>query len=323
LGQFAARFNEYKSQQDQLSAIETAHQDASKRLAKLDATEGSRMPTIKVLEAATTPQQPWRPLYWRDTVLSLGASLALALLAMWLVELFNRSEPQPTVILVQPQAGVSPYAVAPHALHGQRAAAMPLEAASPALLPRQPTFSRELDQDEVAALARSSDDDSRLVVLLLLSGVSLDEALALRGSDVDPGRGLIHVGGDSERDVALPEPLHALLAVRATAVLPEHLLLGHPDRPATRDTVRAQILSAAHDAGIEDVIDVNADCLRHTYVAFLVRQGIRFADLTRIVGHLPAEVLGAYSALSPRGSRLPREAINVAYPAFPPRQPVG
>ena len=110
VGQFTARFNEYKSQQDQLNAIETAYQDASKRLAKLDATESSRMPTIKVLEAAATPQQPWRPLYWRDTVLSLGASLALALLAMWLVELFNRSEPQPTVILVQPQSGVLPYA---------------------------------------------------------------------------------------------------------------------------------------------------------------------------------------------------------------------
>ena len=135
--------------------------------------------------------------------------------------------------------------------------------------------------------------------------------------------GLIHVGGESERDVALAEPLRALLAVRTTAASPENCFLGHQDRPATRDTVRAQILSAAHDAGIEGVIDVTSDCLRHTYVAFLVRQGIRFADLTRIVGHLPAEVLGAYSALSPPGSRLPREAINVVYPASPPRQPVG
>jgi polysaccharide biosynthesis transport protein len=322
MGQFTARFNEYKSQQEQLDAIETAYQDASKRLAKLGATESSRMPTIKVLEAAAKPQQPWRPLYWRDTVLSIGASLALALLAMWLVELFNRSEPQPTTILVQAQPGVLPYGAIPHALRGQSAAAMRLEASSPALLAQQPTFPRELDQHEVAALVQASDDDSRLVVLLLLSGISLDEALALRGSGVDLGLELIHVGGESERDVALPEPLRALLAVRTTAVSAEQLLLGHQDRPATRDTVRAQILAAAHDAGIEGVIDVTTDCLRHTYVAFLVRQGIRFSDLTRIVGHLPAEVLGAYSALSPRGSRFSREAINVVYPASPPRQPV-
>jgi succinoglycan biosynthesis transport protein ExoP len=304
VGQFTARFNEYKSLQDQLNAIETAYQDASKRLAKREATESSRMPTIRVLEAAATPQQPWRPLYWRDTVLSLGASLALAMLTMWLVELFNRSEPQPTVVLVQPQPGTVPYGATPHALRGHGADAIPLEATSPALLPQQPTFPRELGQDEVAALAQASDDDSRLVVLLLVSGISLDEALALRGSDVDLALGVIHVGGESARDVVLPETLRALLGVRAM----EH-------SPA--------LLSAAHDAGIEDVVDVTSDCLRHTYVAFLVRQGIRFADLTRVVGHLPAEVLGAYSALSPRGSRLPREAINVVYPTSPPRQPAG
>jgi len=321
VGQFTARFNEYKSQQEQLNAIETAYQDATKRLATLTATERTRMPAIKLLEAAATPREPWRPLYWRDTALCLGASLALALLAMWLVELFNRSEPQPTMLLVQPRAAALPYAGTARALRDQGAAAMALEGTSPALLPGRPAFPRELDQDEAAALAATSADDGQLVVLLLLCGISLDEALALRRSDVDLAQGVIHVGGDSGRDVALTGPLRALLGPRATAASQE-LLLGHPDHPATTDTVKAQILSAAHDAGIADVIDVTSDSLRHTYVAFLVRQGIRFADLTQIVGHLPAEVLGAYSTLSPPGSRLPRDAINVVYPTSP-RQSIG
>jgi integrase len=210
----------------------------------------------------------------------------------------------------------------PYALRAQGAEPIHLEATSPALLAQQPTFPRELNPDEVAALVQASDDDTRLAVLLLVSGISLDEALALRGSDVDLAGGVLRVGGESGRDVPLPENLRALLAVRTVPASPG-LLLGHPDRPATHDTVGAQILSAAHDAGIENVVDVSSDGLRHTYVAFLVRQGIRFADLTRIVGRLPAEVLGAYSALSPRGSRLPREAINVVYPTSPPGQPVG
>ena len=101
-GQFATRFNEYKSRQEELGELETAYRDAVQRRAKLEASERARTPTTKVLEAATTPQQPWRPLYWRDTALSIGGSLVLALLAMWLVELFNRSEPRPAVVLVQP-----------------------------------------------------------------------------------------------------------------------------------------------------------------------------------------------------------------------------
>ena len=56
--------------------------------------------------------------------------------------------------------------------------------------------------------------------------------------------------------------------------------------------------------------------LRHTYIAFLVRQGIRFADLARIVGKLPGALLAAYSGLAPEGARMTLEAINVAFPSL-------
>ena len=319
LGQFAARLNEYKSQQDQLTAVETAYQDASRRLAKLDATVRAHTTTLKLLDPASTPQQPWRPNYWRDTGVCLGASLVLALLAMGLVELFNRPEPRPGVVVLQAQSGGLPGVPVQNALGWQEASAIPLAARAPALLPQPPTFPRELSQDEVASLVQGSDDDSRLAVLLLLSGVSPDEALALRWSDVDVAGNRIHVGGGAARDVAMHDSLHALLAARAAAARSE-FVLGQQDRPVSRDTVNAQLLCGAHDAGIENAIDVTPDCLRHTYVAFLVRQGIRFADLTRLVGQLPAEVLGAYSTLSPTGSRVPQEAIDVVFPAFRSRE---
>jgi len=313
LGQFTTRFNEYKSQQEQLNAIETAYQDASRRLAKQEATVRARTPALKVLEGAGTPQEPWRPNYWRDTAITLVGSLVLALLAMWLVELFNRTEPRPSVVVLQPQSSVLTEAAA-HALGWQGAAAVPLEARAPALLPGQATLPRELDENEVAALVTASDDDSRLAILLLLSGIDLDEALALRWSDVDLAGNRIRIGGGSPRDVMVPESLRALLAARAPAPPGSDAVLGDPDRPASRDTVNAQLLCGAHDAGIENAVEVTPECLRHTYVAFLVRQGIRFADLTRLVGHLPAEVLGAYSALSPGGPRVPGAAINVVFP---------
>ena len=142
--QFNARFNEYKSRQDELDELETAYRDAVQRRAKLEASERARTPTTKVLEAATTPQEPWRPLYWRDTAFSFGGSLALALLAMWLVELLNRPEPQPAVVLIQPQPEALRYEAPPHALANGSAAAMSLEVTEPTLLPRQSTFPREL-----------------------------------------------------------------------------------------------------------------------------------------------------------------------------------
>ena len=56
--------------------------------------------------------------------------------------------------------------------------------------------------------------------------------------------------------------------------------------------------------------------LRHTYVAFLVRQGIRFADLARLVGPIPPEELAAYGALAPTGPRVAIDAIERVLPAL-------
>jgi polysaccharide biosynthesis transport protein len=314
-GQFATRFNEYKSRQDELGELETAYRDAVQRRAKLEASERARTPTTKVLEAATTPLQPWRPLYWRDTALSIGGSLALALLAMWLVELFNRSEPQPAVVLIQPQGGRLPYDAAPQMLPGQNTPSGALEAQTPGLLPQPPTFPRELSDTEIAALLRASDDDCRLAILLLMSGVTTDEAVKLRWSDVALPRGFVHVGGDSARNVTLSEASCRLLAVRPKAATGSTLLLGQSVHPMTRDNMDAQILCAAHDAGIDGAAQITSDALRHTYVAFLVRQGIRFGDLVQLVGPMPAELLGMYSLLSPPGSKVARQDIHVEHPA--------
>jgi len=310
-----ARFNEYKSIQDALAELEKAYRDAVQQRARLDASERARMPSTRVLEAATAPQQAWRPLYWRDTAFSLGGSLALALLAMWLVELFNRPEPQPAMVLIQPQAGTLRYEGAPQALAHHQPPAMALQGNEIPLLPRQASFPRELRADEVAALIRASDDESRVVMLLLLSGLDLDEALKLRWSDVDLDSGTIHSGGESGHEIAIDGTLRQLLQAAPRAPGSE-LLVSSMRRPATLDSIDAQILCAAHDAALEDATQVTSASLRHTYVAFLVRQGIRFSDLTRLVGPLPVEVVGAYSALSPPGARVAGAQVQRLHPAL-------
>ena len=61
--------------------------------------------------------------------------------------------------------------------------------------------------------------------------------------------------------------------------------------------------------------DVTPDSLRHTYVAFLIRQGIRFTDLARLVGRIPADLLGAYSALATNDTRVSLESVDITLPA--------
>jgi len=284
----------------------------SQEQARLEASERARMPAAKMIEAASTPREPWRPLYWRDTGIAAGGSLLLALLAMWLVELFNRTQPQPSVVVVRPPPAGMSYDGRIGALAPQDVSQASLGRAEPALLASQPRLPRELDRDEVTALLQASDESSRLVELLLLSGITLDEAMAARVGDVDLARGIVRVGG-AGRDVALGDALRSALVRRMRAPVSDPLL-GQGVAPSSREGIDAQILCAAHDAGLADPPSIDADSLRHTYVAYLVRQGIRFADLTSLVGELPADLLGAYTSYAPPGPRVARDRIETSYP---------
>jgi len=56
--------------------------------------------------------------------------------------------------------------------------------------------------------------------------------------------------------------------------------------------------------------------LRHTYLVYLLRQGIRFADIGRIVGRLPQEELAGYMRFAPSQPRRPLEQIDLVLPAL-------
>jgi uncharacterized protein involved in exopolysaccharide biosynthesis len=315
VGQFTMRFNEYKSLQEDLAQLEKAYRDAVERRAKLEATERSRTPTVRTLEAATVPREAWRPLYLRDAGLSVAAAVLLALLAVWLVELFNRPEPQPPVVIAQPvvsgmlvHGGPRPIAL-PGQGHGV------LEAPDRLLLPRQPSLPRELGGREIEALVHAGDGDASIAMLLVLHGIAPEELADLRRSDVDLQRDVIRVGGEWSREIPIGGVLKSALAA-GPASPGGQLVSLRGGRPVTLADLDGAILYAAHDAGIERPSEVTAVALRHTYVAFLVRQGIRFADLARVVGRLPPEALAAYGDLAPGGPRAALEAVQLVLPSL-------
>jgi len=79
------RFGEFKAMQEDLTHLEQLHCAASDRLARLEASDSEVAPQVEILEAASVPQLPWRPLYARDAGISLGAAVALGFLAIWLL----------------------------------------------------------------------------------------------------------------------------------------------------------------------------------------------------------------------------------------------
>jgi succinoglycan biosynthesis transport protein ExoP len=315
VGAFTARFSQYKSLRDELTQLERTYQEALQRQARLGATERARTPSVQVLEHAVIPKEPWRPLYWRDAGFVVGGSLLIALAAMWLVELFNRPTPRPSVLVTQP-------VFAGRLLPGQVLHELPEPAAHQRLahddrprLAAPLSLPRELTPAEASALLRGSDVDAQRAMVLLLSGLSIEEALALRWRDVDGREAAVRVVGATPRTVPLAAGAITLLGERATDA-EAFVLPGAGGAPLTMQELAGQLLVAAHDAGIERPQEVTPAALRHTYVAFLVRQGARLADVTRWVGTLDADLLSAYSQLAPRGERIETGAVQRFFPGL-------
>ena len=76
------------------------------------------------------------------------------------------------------------------------------------------------------------------------------------------------------------------------------------------------VACAACDAGLANTTEINSGTLRHTYAAYLVRQGARLADIGSIIGHVAPADFRDYGRLSPPGPGLPLERIDTVFPAL-------
>jgi integrase len=312
---FSRRFGEFQGLQDELRGLDQMRQAARQRLLALEASELTRKPRLQVLEAAATPESAWRPLYWRDAAISLAASLVLGFLAVWFVEFFDRREPvaptPSTVILAQPWLSPQHGGLA---LGG--ASAMPALSAAP--LPQQlaAPLPRELRADELRRLLTSAAPENLPLLLCLLSGLSVPELQALRVSHVDEHAQTLTVPASPSRVLALQGPLQTL--VKHCAALPAGgaLFADAAGAPVTAADIESAVSTSAFDANLDEAQQVTPETLRHTYIAFLVRQGLRFSELGKVVGRMPSGALNVLSALAPPGERVGLAAVERTLPAL-------
>ncbi len=308
---FAAHLSEYTALQAQLADLEKLQGGASERLVKLEAREGARRPKVRVIQSATVPGEPWRPNYHRDALIVLAGSLILAWLAAWLADFLLRRESGPTLIVAP---APMPYPVGVPELARRDPAPALAPGAPAAQLPAPRQLPRDLEEAELGALLEAADDETRSALVALLSGASPEELTALRWSDFDFDAGVVKIAQPAPRAIALGAELARLFAAlkqRRNAQDHDAFLAG-----AALHHLESLISYAAHDAGLQQPAEINPWVIRHAFISYLVRQGIRFSDLARIVGALPAEVTAAYGTLLPAGSRRPLEQIDPLLPAL-------
>jgi polysaccharide biosynthesis transport protein len=311
--EFATHLNDYKAMREDLDHLEGMHRAALDQLAKLQASEAERAPRVQLVEAATESRQPWRPDYRLEAALGLAGAVAFGLFAAWFVDFIAGPTASPASTFV-------PYAWAPTLLEPEDGLPSRTLAAAPDLarLPPPEPAPRELTDTEIGALVGAATEDARLIAVALLSGLTVDETMALRWEDIDFAAGMLRVGGADGRTLPLGEPMRALLGDRqerkATA---EGRLLEKPAGDGFADAEVARlVLFAAYDAGLDRPQEVTPSALRYTFISYLLRQGIRAADIDSIVGKVPHNELVAWMQLNSPAVRRPIEDIERVFPAL-------
>lgn len=305
---FSRNFTTFKSMQDEVAQLEASRRSLSERLLRSETSETSRMPGVQVVESAVAAPDIWRPDYSRDAAISVAVALVAGLLAMALIEQFNRPPPTTTQAPSQPQPWITLLARQP--LPDK----LPPIEAGQALLPGIADLPRELAQAEVTDLLQAVPDEDFPWVTLLLCGATPAEIHRISAADLHREAAAIRIPGPAARSIILPETLFSQLA--ALALRPDHQRSEVVELPNSEDELKRRLICAAHDAGLDDPATVTPETLRHTCIAHLLRQGLRFSDLEHIVGTLPTEALREYASLSPTGVRRTLAQIEPLMPAL-------
>lgn len=307
--EFTERFKEFEALEAALAGLEALSVENKDRLAQIQIQNLQKFPPIQVVEWARIPSRPIYPDYERDLMIALGIAFGLALFTTWLVEyLSERSRPAQHM----PQLGVRIYpddqAQVLHAPQGDnRLAHEPAPAKPSALPPNLPVLPRELAGAEVKSLMAVAAPMTEAYAALLLSGVSPYELPLLHTGCFDKPRAMLEVPGASQREISLAEGawwrLEPLLAELAAGKM-----------PLATTELDQRLTIAAREAQLADPGSINALALWHSYVLYLVRQGIDASSLTRRVGAIPPDVHGTLMHFAPPGGNRPLQDIEFIHP---------
>ena len=171
-----------------------------------------------------------------------------------------------------------------------------------------------LSQSEATALLTASRGPPRLMCALALMGLSADEALALRSTDVDPEARQLQVGGAWARRVPMPAWLPDALPVGGAGDFT--LLHDAAGQALTAADLASMIVGAALDAQLPQASGIGWDTLRLTAVDWLIGEGLRYSELPRVVGRIDAQTLQSLAARHGDAERRDLGEVRLLMPAL-------
>ena len=303
---FSSKFTEHEALKTDLEGLEKLYRETQERLVQIETSQKEKYPQVTIIDRAYLSLDSVRPNYTRDALIALTGSLLSGLFIVWIFEYLTRKQEQPPAINL---SGIHMYnPVAADMLNYQQTAAPPIEQRQKNALPSP--LNRELSVQQLRILLGASTLKGKQVISLLLSGLTLDEAASLTTDQIDQEKAIITVTGSVPRNITINRTLKSLFAQSGD----------HPvwdaDKPASPEDLAAVLLCTAVDSGLPNPGEINAQAIRHSYIAYLVRQGLRLSDLEQITGYLEPSLISSYSSYSPPQQGISIDDVELLHPAL-------
>lgn len=274
---YTSQFTEHQALQKELENLETLQQDTQQRLVEIDVKQRQKYPQVDVVDWASLPDKPISPNYLQESLLAFAISLALALLAVMIIDYLNRESPMATS---------APLSLGGIHLHHQPSAMLDVSQQQPQRVVYDPLKAlpvdevpRQMSRQEILDLYQTAEPAIKAVISLLLNGLSLTEIRKLTPDCLNVDTLMILIPG--QRNLLMNQTVAHLFASGYV----------FSDWP-TEDDIKGLLCCAAIDSGLSHPEQVTVETLQFTYMLFLLQQGIKLADLTKIVGPLsPSRLL--------------------------------
>ncbi|MDR4513134.1 integrase [Nitrosomonas sp.] len=301
---FSARFTEHEALKGDLEALESLYRESQERLVQIETRYAGKYPQVDVIERAFLPGAPVYPDYLRDTGIATAVSIIFSLFCVWIAEFLTRkTEPRPVVNL----SGIHLYdrQIKQDSFELPRQSVDQLPVQNPVLSSPPPM---EIPAQQISVLLLSAGDKEKLLIALLLSGVTLEEITMIKQEDIDADNGKLMIHGKSPRVLPLSQVLKSFFASDTCR------LTDSSGDLLSEEDLAALLTCAIADANLSESGEINADSLRQTYLIYLVKQGIRLAELEKIAGYIPPKILSSYSLYQPAGPKRSYDEIDLVYP---------
>lgn len=314
--EFTTQFTKHEALKSDLEELEQLHRDTQSRLTQIEAQHTGKYPYVDVIERAFLPHHPIGPNYLWNAMIATIASLLLGLIAIWVFEFLTHKEQEKLAIHL---SGIH--------LHNQNNN-LPLEPVNITSTPsdnllQQPVHAlkrpkiEEYTSKQIARLFQTADIRAQQLIALLLSGLTINEIMNLPPDAIDLKNKQLKIGNPVTRIIAL----HPVLA----DLYQQHgdRLLNSSGNRFSQKGLEALLTHSQMDTNLRATDHIYAEALRHTYILYLVKQGIKLADLESAVGHISPEELSEYNLYSPVEAKHSIETINLFYPIKPKQKQKG